>query len=146
MSKLIYKSWNEFLSSGYPGTLVVPCDYFCSTDKFTWKKFFFAYITHQIAPKKVKPWGTGSSHKKKIQKVIDNNVRWWAPGYPVVHIRVKRNFFRNGQSWCLKVTFYFVSKFAESCFQAIFTTATCCVLQGNFLNIFFLVFHVEERC
>ena len=29
--------------------------------------------------------------KKKIQKVIDKNVRWWAPGYPVVHIRVNLN-------------------------------------------------------
>ena len=51
--------------------------------------FFFAYITNQIASKKVKPRGTGSSDKKKIQKVIDKNVKWWVPGYPVVHIRVK---------------------------------------------------------
>ena len=29
------------------------------------KKIFFAYITNQIASKKVKPRGTGSSDKKK---------------------------------------------------------------------------------
>ena len=48
------------------------------------KTFFFAYITNQIASKKVKPRRTGGSDKKKIQKLIDKNVRWWAPGYPVV--------------------------------------------------------------
>ena len=76
MSKLIYKSLTKFLSSGYPGTLVVSWDYFFSTDKFTSKKFFFAYITNQIASKKIKPQGTGSSDNKKIQKVIYKNVRW----------------------------------------------------------------------
>ena len=53
------------------------------------KKFFFAYITNQIASKKVKPEEPGAQIKKKILKVINKNVRWWAPGYPVVHIRVK---------------------------------------------------------
>ena len=48
------------------------------------KIFFFACIANQIASKKVKPRGTGSSG----QKVIDKNVRW-APGHPIVHIRVK---------------------------------------------------------
>ena len=54
------------------------------------KFFFFAYIANQIASKKIKPRGIGSSDKKKFHKVIDKNVRWWAPGYPVVHIRVKK--------------------------------------------------------
>ena len=54
------------------------------------KNFFCVYITNQTASKKVKPRKTGSSDrkKKKFQKVIDKSVRWWAPGYPVVHIRV----------------------------------------------------------
>ena len=56
------------------------------------KKKISAYITNQIASKKVKPRGTGSSDKKKFQKVIDKNVRWWAPGYPVVHIRVMMKY------------------------------------------------------
>ena len=68
MSKLIYKSLNKFLSSGYPGSLVVPWDYFFQQINLHEKKFFFAYITNQIASKKVKPRGTGSSDKKKFKK------------------------------------------------------------------------------
>ena len=65
MSKLIYKSLNKLLSSGYPGTLVVPWDYLFQKINLQ-EKFFFAYITNQIASKKVKPGGTGTSDQKNF--------------------------------------------------------------------------------
>ena len=43
MSKHIYKSLDKLLSSGYPGTLVVPWDYFFSTEIYK-KKIFFLHI------------------------------------------------------------------------------------------------------
>ena len=72
MSKLIHKSLNKFLSSGYPGyTLcLVGIPWLCPGTTFfqqinlNEKKIFFAYITNQIASKKVKLRGTGSSDQR----------------------------------------------------------------------------------
>ena len=89
MSKFIYESLNKFLSSGYPGILVMPWDYFLQQINLHEKNFFFkrctttftsfsaaifmlrsetfqtTLVTNRIASKKVKPRGTRSSDRKK---------------------------------------------------------------------------------
>ena len=70
MSKLIYKSLNKFLP-GYPGCALGLL--FFRQINLREKKFFFAYIPNRIGSKKLKQRRTGSSDKKKIQKVIHKN-------------------------------------------------------------------------
>ena len=66
--------------------------------------------------------------------------------YPLIGAHKKKSF-RTGQNWSFKATFYFMLHVLYSwnrVLKLLFTTATGCILQANFLSNFFLMFHVKE--